>query len=270
MINTKKILAIFTSVCLVTTMFFPVFSFAQIDNANTKEIGEKPTVETNWSEIDWDSRMTLPSDQEAYNEQARELEREMDYGGVKTLVLGKSRISDDDSMEEMEVPEEVRVLVREYRDGLGIYAKKSAKSKKVLKSRISYVYPQEEREVISDIKAIDVSKEKLLNIKQENLHGVKNIDEAEVNVAIKRVIDGPKSKFDLSKFTLPKIKENAGKAIFQNRVEEKELGFWGKVKAFFIIKTAQAEIVTPIIEYYEGIEDNQLDLLQTLERHPLQ
>ncbi len=238
-------------------------------------VAEKPrkdivnVAQTDWSKVDWDEKTVLLSDLDKYKEKIDLLLEKGDGTQAKNLKPERHTMSSDEALEELSVPSKVSEIVKEYREKTGMFQKiKDEKNaKKILGAYIKSATPEVpkmEKKVNEMDHFVDISTQgkKMKGVELKPFSGK---EKPEIKVEIKSKFEKVK-RHRLEDVTIRGIEKKVktrglSLSVSVKTNEEKTLGkkilsYFGKL---FGIEEVVAEDVTPIIEYYNGIEANTLD-----------
>lgn len=208
-------------------------------------------VTTDWSAVDWDGSVVLLTDLQKYRDELGRLVDENKTTDAANLQPKKVVMSSEEAMRYFAVPENIKEVVRGYRDGTGVFAKK--KDMELLKSLVKNLMPEgfqfKSLEKGKDQDFIDVSKAERINIKKLIPVGQEN---NELTAKIKSVKDNV-ADHALRNVTI--------EGLNKKTKEKHSLGqkFLSYLTGLFKVHEVYADDIVPLIEYYDGIENNILD-----------
>ncbi|HBU06635.1 MAG TPA: hypothetical protein DEB09_00965 [Candidatus Magasanikbacteria bacterium] len=277
----KHIRRIF-SVAMITCVVFleiapalPAYAFTNPVVANKEEVKLDNPVENiqsnetekliDWSQTDWDSEVVLLSDMNVYKQKMEAIAKGNNNEEAKNIQPKKVKMNIDEAMEYFNVPNDVRETVRQYRDSVGMFAKKNVASKDFLQSYIQSLLPIES---LAITKAEDNLGENFVDIRTATKLNIKN-NKAEDNTIkpVEFTITNREFKVEkhsLQKVTIKGIAEKVKqRGLPGEKINKKDVGLFKKINNFvsdlFKIETVDAEVATDLIAYYNGIENNTLD-----------
>jgi len=227
------------------------------------KLSEKP-IQNNWSEVNWDDEVVLLSESQKNSEEMQKLLAKGQGQEAKNLQPKKTKLSSDQALDYYNVPGEVREAVVEYREGVGMFAKKDENSKEYLKNYIKTLLPAEttimsEKQDNPNAHVLDISKEPKLKIK--NIKAAKDLEKP-VEFKITN------SHFKFQKSSLQNVTlRGIEKQVKEKGLTGKKLSVQSSVVSWlknitgnlFAIETVNATASTTLIAYYNGIEKNTLD-----------
>jgi len=235
-----------------------------IEQTDFKKQEQEP-VTTDWSAVDWDEDIMLLSDMSKYRNELESLASEGKPKELKQLQPKSTTMSSEEAMEYFVVPDDIRELVREYRDEQGVFSKK--KDKKVLQDLVKSTMPtdfefqtltrgDEEEQIVNVSKAEKIDVRRLIST---------NETENKLIVKIKSVKNDT-SKRDLNNVTVDGLdRKTKERGLPGTKVSMKNVGselgqkFYNFLAGIFKTQTVYADDTTPLIEYYDEIENNFLD-----------
>ncbi|MBI4272790.1 choice-of-anchor D domain-containing protein, partial [Candidatus Uhrbacteria bacterium] len=225
-----------------------------------------------WSTIDWDKIVTLPSDQEEYAQKVEELSTQKRFDELSALQKKERPFFSDYVMEHYGVPQSVQTLVRQYRE---VVKGVSAEDKKRMKEKLAYdikrilraeglLSKEEEKE-----KDTTVPREQIIEVGADSITPVtesKAVDPIKPEDITAEIIKTqiPKEEQSLDAATLEELekKELPDSANGQSSFVPflgKQISITAKEIMSFLFGLEKANAATPLIAWYEGIEDNMAD-----------
>ena len=274
----KPILSVVAIVSLLVMELSPLASAMAVNQPKVgldqpkvdvvKDIEVKENIPTDWSEVNWNDSIVLPRDLEDYDKQVAELVDNGKVDEVKNLKVKNRKMSDKEVMEYYKVPGEIQDYVKDNSS-----SKDKKTSSKILKTKIKswmvsnklidFSNDKNEKENLEMKNIIDLNKVEKLDL--NHLKASKSSTDLKPTVKIqKRTVKTKNHKlFDV---TLEGIKQKelkkepvVEKVSFSNKLKKGGSKLWGAITGLFKVETVMADDPTPIIEYYEGIENNPMD-----------
>lgn len=238
---------------------------------------EEESKEKDWSQVDWDKTVVLASDLEDYLRRRDELAAERKSAELRTLTPVSHALFEEASLEAYAVPEEVKYLVRLYRE----------KREALLLSGKSYDIAAQKEALRESIRLVlhlpELSQKTVV---EETTQGPVLDIRTSPQLPVERTIAVPPAKplpvsieyptrsddfTPLYRITLPGIVESTVHQNSEKGVESetstpsgallptRENGFLSFLKSIFRIEKVSAAVPSPLISYYQGIEKKPMD-----------
>ncbi|NQU99302.1 MAG: hypothetical protein HQ538_01065, partial [Parcubacteria group bacterium] len=248
---------------------------------------EDKTEKKDWSAVDWDQEILMLLDYDKYQKEMEELKTKGDSKEMAKLKPRKRKMSDSEVMKYYGVPENIKSIVEEYSRSV-LKLKKDSDERKTAKNRLKedilsldkklVEILKDNKKIINNIKErrlpenfIDLNK-----IKRTNYSGIQPVARKIDNKINYKIVSENKNKKSLQPKNLEQITPRGIYEKFKdkkeldfinqsieikNKLEKKKTGLIEGLKNLLsrLFKVDVARAATSFINYYEGIENNNLD-----------
>lgn len=238
-----------------------------------------------WAAVNWDRKVILPEDEQAYFKQMQELSARGDTHTLSALKKPEEPMYSDRIMSVYQVPLNVQEIVRAYRIALlkGLSSEKAKERKKILKEDLTALLnpktaaetPSDPAVVTSEIQLPEVPliASEDANYPQIDLSGTEPLS-SPIEIVSENL--GRDSEITVKTVISPQAAKNSLEAVTTKILQQKHLEKPARVSGLFlfdqqpsatriseilwnILGVERASAGTPLISAYDGIEKNPLD-----------